>query len=554
MTVEPYYIIFVIFWAIVLLFNFKEIKNAQTILNTQDRRYIYWTQIILLIGVLIRTAFPGIPIGIFPDEAMSGYDSWCIANYGVDLNLASHPVYLKSWGSGMNALYAYIAIPFIKLFGLSLPVFRLPMALISCASLLVFYYTLRKTQKNYFFVLLVMLLIVVSPWHIMKSRWALESNIAPDLILIGTCLLILGYYSLSEKAKRSYFFAGFAFWGLSAYGYAVTWFMLPLFCIFLFIYFYKKKRIKIAEIVFYLIELLIIVAPLLLFVFLIVTEGQPLQIGSVTIPTLDKSRHSATTLIGEGGGALFVEYMKAGFKLLIFGDDTYRWNSFYLFGQFYNIVAIPFILISFFFLRKKGRHNIFDTVFIFWLIASIPIILLVEPNTNHWNMLWFPLIYFVARGIYLCVEKFGKKWVGYSAIAGILLLFIVFSNKYISFYKKVDTTHSIGFLGEFDKYIDFVKNKDFENIYFSEVYALALFYDPVNPYVFSATKTEDEEKRGTFNKVVCYNNYKFYMPELIEPTPKTAYIFRNSLFWEKEIDLTKFHVEKGEAFTLIWND
>lgn len=44
------------------------------------------------------------------------------------------------------------------------------------------------------------------------------------------------------------------------------------------------------------------------------------------------------------------------------------------------------------------------------------------------------------------------------------------------------------------------------------------------------------------------------MPDLIEPTPKTAYIFRNSLFEEKDIDLTKFHVEKGEAFTLIWND
>ncbi len=52
---------------------------------------------------------------------------------------------------------------------------------------------------NYLLIFFIMFLMIVNPWHIMKSRWALESNIAPDIILIGICFLILGYNSISDK-------------------------------------------------------------------------------------------------------------------------------------------------------------------------------------------------------------------------------------------------------------------------------------------------------------------------------------------------------------------
>ncbi len=180
--------------------------------------------------------------------------------------------------------------------------------------------------------------------------------------------------------------------------------MLPLFCLFLFVFLYKKRKIRKYEIGLYSLELLILVFPLILFAFLILTNGEQFRLG-LTITTLEENRHNSTTLFGEGDFLpQIVMYLKKIFNLLILGDDTYRWNTFYLFGQFYNILLIPPILIfSFYLLRKRKYHNISDSLFILWLMASVPIVFLVEPNVNHWNVLWFPLIYFTGRGIvFLC--------------------------------------------------------------------------------------------------------------------------------------------------------
>lgn len=552
MDIKLYYILLISFYLAVLLFNKREISYANNHIESSQRKYIYWIQIILFIGIIIRTIYLSVPIGLNADEAMSGYNSWCLLHYGEDMHLASYPVYLKAWGSGMNALYAYIAMPFIKLFGLSLPVFRLPMALISSASLLILYYTLRKTQKDYFFILIIILFMVISPWHIMKSRWALESNLAPDLILIGVCLLILGYYNEEIRKARLYFASGFAFIAASAYGYAVTWFMLPFFCLFLFIFFYKEKRMGFKDIAIYIIELLVLTLPLILFAIVLVTKGEQFQLGPITITSLDSGRHDETTVLGSATPlVLFIKYMKKGLHILIFGDDFFRWNSFFLFGQFYNIISIPFALVAFYILRKKAQRNLFDNIFAIWLVATLPIILLVEPNVNHWNMLWFPLIYFTARGIHFCATKikFGRAL----SLAVMIILFAAFSRKYITFYSKVDSTYMTCFLGEIDEYIEFTKAKELDRIYFNELYPFALFYDPVSPYLFNATK-KTKDGSDAFDTVAGYCNYRFSRPEVIEPAPKTAYILRSSTFSILDIELSKFHIKKGEAFVLLWTD
>ena len=58
---------------------------------------------------------------------LRGYEAYSILNYGIDRNGNVLPVFLVSWGSGQNALYTYILIPFIKLLGLSSFSVRLPM-------------------------------------------------------------------------------------------------------------------------------------------------------------------------------------------------------------------------------------------------------------------------------------------------------------------------------------------------------------------------------------------------------------------------------------------
>lgn len=92
------------------------------ITNLKDRSWK--TQFILLAVMLLIVLFRVYKfwdlMGLDIDEAMGGYNAWSISKYGVDMMLKPMPVYFYAWGSGMNALYLYLTIPFIKVFGLTL--------------------------------------------------------------------------------------------------------------------------------------------------------------------------------------------------------------------------------------------------------------------------------------------------------------------------------------------------------------------------------------------------------------------------------------------------
>ena len=168
------------------------------------------------------------PSGLNADEASSGYEAYSILNYGFDRHGNSFPIFLESWGGGQNALYSYILIPFIKVMGLNLISIRLPMAIIGCISLYIFYKLLKKfnndalTHIGLFF-------LAICPWHIMKSRWGLESNIFPDMILLMVYLII----SFLKNGKKFLLYLSFCIAGLSFYAYGTSYFFVPVFVVFL---------------------------------------------------------------------------------------------------------------------------------------------------------------------------------------------------------------------------------------------------------------------------------------------------------------------------------
>ena len=94
----------------------------------------------MLIATCARFILLGsLPDGVYPDEAYNAYNTWSMMVEGIDSRGYHAPVYFIAWGSGMNVLYAYLALPFFRLFGASLFVFRLPQALVSLAGVAAFY-------------------------------------------------------------------------------------------------------------------------------------------------------------------------------------------------------------------------------------------------------------------------------------------------------------------------------------------------------------------------------------------------------------------------------
>ncbi|MBQ9919763.1 MAG: hypothetical protein IJO49_02950, partial [Clostridia bacterium] len=83
--------------------------------------------IIIAIGILVRVInFGKMPLGFNQDEAFAAYETFSLINYGVDSAGNPFPTYFVSWGSGMNVLESYLAIPFMLIFGYSEVAFRLP--------------------------------------------------------------------------------------------------------------------------------------------------------------------------------------------------------------------------------------------------------------------------------------------------------------------------------------------------------------------------------------------------------------------------------------------
>jgi 4-amino-4-deoxy-L-arabinose transferase-like glycosyltransferase len=194
---------------------------------------------LLIIGILVRMIHLGsLPSGVDQDEAMAAYEAYTTATDGIDITGYHNPVYFEAWGNGMNALEIYLMIPFIQLLGLTDLAIRLPQAIIACAVLPVFYLLLKRLfdEKTAWIGLF---LLVINPWHIMMSRWALESNLAPAFLLFG-----FYFFILALEKHPAYYLLSSLMYGLSLYTYAVIWIAVPmiLFLQILYALFTKRAR------------------------------------------------------------------------------------------------------------------------------------------------------------------------------------------------------------------------------------------------------------------------------------------------------------------------
>lgn len=540
------YILTFLFYLLVFYIAYKEKKKIDCIENKTDQKFTLYALGIVLLGCIVRTVYLKYPHDINADEAMAAYDAWCLAHFGVDQYLMSFPVYFKSWGSGQNALYTYMMLPLIKIFGLHVYILRMPMAFLSSASILVLYFTTRKLKLEAFKIFIIVLIVALNPWHIMKSRWGLESNTAPDLILIGTCLLIWATLAPKQSRQTTLYILGFIMLALAAYGYAVAWFMLPIYVLFIIIYLLKKHLINIKQLVIASTAMLAILTPLLCFVYILATKGETMTLGIFSMPELTQSRHETTTMFSQEIGKL-IQYWSNTLSQLFWGSDYLIWNSLPLSGQFFNPIGWIAIAVGGFTFIKNKRLNILDSLMLLWLLSCIPLMLSVEYNVNRWNPIWFPLLYILAQGLYHILN--GRKgW--------IKVFCIVYSLLFLMFGVEYRWLSSRGFHKEIGQHINFVKTLDVDTIYYNGIHtehSIIYFYDPISPYELVKNRTIIPTNDG-FIRYSAFSKYKALLPTVIEPLPRTAYIIENARLKEVQIDTTAFHKKEMPRYTTYWNN
>lgn len=498
--------------------------------------------ILVVIGCLVRCiAINLYPNGLNVDEASSGYEAFSILNYGIDRNGNSLPAFLEAWGSGQNALYTYIMIPFVKLLGLNIISTRLPMALISCISLVVWYKLLEKI-KNKKFAIIGLVFLVICPWHIMKSRWGLESNIFPDITLYAIFFMV----KFIETSKNRYFYISSVIFGLTAYAYGTAYFFLPLFFIPLLIYLRYKKEIKTSKVFIGLAIVGVISLPIILYVLINTVNLQEISIGPFTIPKLPVNRYEEQTSLFSGNVIInLINNFLNQIKLLLTQNDGLIWNNIPGFGMIY-IISLPFVIIGF--IRDFKEKNRYSYIFKIWFISAFLLLfVLSDANINRINILIIPLIYYAVSGIYFCTEKSKNILMVISVIY--ILLFIGFEVTYFSM-----NNNGYTFVDDVEDVIEYVNSLDVDNIYFEycfkEPYIYVLYYTQCDTYEFINTvEYFDNDNIGRFDNIKSFGKYKFYLPKELENNKSVAYVIKK----DENINYDDYYVKEFEEFVVLEN-
>ena len=250
-------------------------------------KWLPFVLIFLLAAVLRLWAFGTVPGGLNQDEASIGYDAWSILHYGIDRNGIRLPVHLIAWGSGQNALYAYLSMPFIAVMGLTVASVRMVNLLFGLASVALVFLILRRLS-GLRCAYIGMTLAAVAPWCIMVSRWGLESNLFPGLFLLAFYVLLAGLdrHGLLPLA------AGLM--ALCLYAYGAAYLVVPVFCVAAAVYMLVRRKIPLRWLFASVGVFVIVALPIALFVLTNLFHWGDIRIFGFTAPEMTGVTRMAT--------------------------------------------------------------------------------------------------------------------------------------------------------------------------------------------------------------------------------------------------------------------
>lgn len=246
--------------------KFKFLNNLYDRLRNIANKYYKYIILLLFLLTVFTSAFKigEVPYGLHVDEAGMAYDAISLEKYGVDRYLNKFPLYLINYGGGQSAMYAYLVVLLIKLFGYSVKTIRLP-ALILRIFIFICSFLIIEKENDKLKSSIFMFLLTIVPYFIMQSRWGLDCNLLVGFLTIAICLLILSIMKNTNKILL--FFSG-VFFGLSLYTYVLSYIIVPILLLFICIYLIYVKKMNFLELIILGIPIFLLAIPLLLMILI----------------------------------------------------------------------------------------------------------------------------------------------------------------------------------------------------------------------------------------------------------------------------------------------
>ncbi len=159
-------------------------------------------EFLILICIIVLASFLRLwQLGNVPpspdwDEAALGWNAYSIMQTGRDEYGKLFPIVLRSFDDYKPALYAYLAIPTVAIFGVNTFAVRLPSAVMGILTVVAVYFLVKELFTNPFLKLkiptITALLLAVSPWHLQFSRIAFEANVGLSLNIFAVLFFLWG--------------------------------------------------------------------------------------------------------------------------------------------------------------------------------------------------------------------------------------------------------------------------------------------------------------------------------------------------------------------------
>ena len=480
--------------------------------------------ILVLAAVLRLYKLSDFPAGLNADEAALGYNAYSLLLTGKDEHGHPWPVNLESFGDFKPALYAYILIPFIKIFGLTELAVRLPSALFGILAVY-FIYLLVKELSTEYCALISAALLAISPWHLHFSRGGWEVNVATTMLLIGT-------WSFIKWLKNPKFLwlevciLGFV---LSMYTYQSARVIAPLFGLGLFILYFKQLLKYPKQIFWAFLTLTLILTPLAISIFRsdatsrlsgvgLLADVGPLnraqelrgQHANWNSP-LSKMFHNRPVLYTIAFLKNYSDHFFGNF-LFVNGDIIER-NRIPETGLLYLTDFIFLALGAVYLLRTKDQRPETKLVWLWLAVAPVASAMTFQtPHALRAHSMVIPLTVLISAGLYFVISQY-RSPIFYFLLSIIYIWqFSRYLHQYYIHYPQTyPAAWEYGFK-ELVPYVESVKDR-YEKILitdkYDQPYILFLFYSQYPPEKFQGNHQLTVRDKFNFSTVRDYDKYRF---------------------------------------------
>src|SRR3989338_8665982 len=242
-------------------YNNKWKDRSPIVLMMKHKIYIVLSLIVILAFFLRFYKVTEIPPALNWDEVSIGYNAYSILKTGKDEWNQAFPIHFKAYGEYKLPVQIYASIPGIYFFGLNELGVRITPVVYGTLTVLIMYFLGKLLFESELAGLVSAFLLGISPWHIHLTRASLESSFATFFVTMGVWFLVKGF-----KREKWLIFSMVPF-AFSVFTYNSTRIFTPLFLLATLII-YRKSLIKFKKIILIsLIVFMILLIPLLPFLF-----------------------------------------------------------------------------------------------------------------------------------------------------------------------------------------------------------------------------------------------------------------------------------------------